>query len=130
MGVTFSNKQAANVDNSWLIAADRCWPDLGHQGLSVAGIKEYLGDPLHFRATFVGYSAQDNASLRQIVGVPVMSAPAPDSGTLNNAPNPVLTRSEAMSGSNPQGTLVSQNNGIAPNDALCAMQPGTPVGFR
>ncbi len=38
MGVDFADKQAANVDNTWLIAVNSCWPDLAHQGYSVADV--------------------------------------------------------------------------------------------
>lgn len=130
MGVNFAKTQAMHVDNSWLIAANSCWPELSHSGYSLGDIKRYLADPLHFRASFATYATLDNNALAQVVGKPVQDAPAPDASVLNNSPNPVLTRSEAVNRTNLQGTLVANNNGIAPADALCAIQPGTPVGFR
>ena len=130
MGIQFADKQAANVDNSWLIAANSCWPDLTHSGYSLLDVKRYLADPLHFRATFAAYSSLPNEQLVRIVTQPVISAPAPDTSVLDHSQNPVLTRAQAVSRSDLHGTLPSGNNGVAPADALCAITPGTPVGFR
>jgi hypothetical protein len=130
MAVDFADKQAASVDNSWLIAANHCWPDLKHQGFNIDDVKHYLVDPLHFRATFAGYSPLSDSELRAIVTKPVNAAPAPDTSVFDHSTKAVLTRNDALSGMNPQGTLVSQGNGLAPADTLCAIQPGVPVGFR
>jgi hypothetical protein len=130
MGTQFSGRQAASVDSSWLIAAGSCWPDLGHQGYTVADIKRYLADPLHFRATFATYASLSDAQLLQIIPKPVDQAPAPDPSVLNQTTSPILTRTDAVSRKNLRGTLASDNNGVAPPDALCAIQPGIPVGFR
>ena len=130
MGIQFADKQARNVDNSWLIAANSCWPELTHSGYSLLDVKRYLADPLHFRATFAAYASLDNQQLIRVVTQPVKDAPAPDTSVLDHSQSPVLTRQQAVSRSNLQGTLPANNNGVAPADALCAIQPGTPVGFR
>ena len=130
MGIQFADQQARNVDHTWLIAANSCWPDLTHSGYSLLDVKRYLADPLHFRATFATYASLDNNTLISVVTEPVMSAPAPDTSVLDHSQGPVLTREQAVSRSNLQGSLPADHNGIAPSDALCAIQPGTPVGFR
>lgn len=130
MGVEFADKQAGRVDNSWLLAANACWPELTHSGYSLKDVKRYLADPLHFRATFAGYSTLGDAALAQVAGQPLLEAPAPDASVLNHSPNPVLTRREALAGGSARGALVSESSGVAPQDTLCAIQAGTPVGFR
>lgn len=130
MGVNFADKQASSVDEGWLTAANSCWPDLAHAGYSTADIKRYLEDPLHFRATFTAYSPLSDATLIKIVTQPVMDAPQPDTSVLDHSPNPVITRSQALAGGNARGSLTSDNSGLAPADTLCAIQPGTPVGFK
>lgn len=130
MGVQFSGKQAVSVNNTWIIAASSCWPDLTHQGYTLAGIKHYLGDPLHFRATFGVYAGLSDAQLLQIIPQPVSAAPPPDTSVLNQTLNPILTRTDAVTRKNLKGVLAADNNGIAPPDALCAVQHGLPVGFR
>ena len=130
MGIQFADKQAAKVDNSWLIAANSCWPDLTHSGYSLLDVKRYLADPLHFRATFATYGSLDNKQLIDVVTGPVTAAPAPDTSVLDHSQSPVLTRQQAVSRKDLNGTLPANNNGVAPADALCAIQPGTPVGFR
>ncbi|MDE1155146.1 MAG: hypothetical protein PW735_05370 [Acidobacteriaceae bacterium] len=130
MGQKFADQQANNIDTTWLIAANACWPDLAHQGYSVGDIKRYLGDPLHLRAAFAGYSSLTDTQLVQIVSAPVLSAPAPDTSVFHQSLNPVLTRSQALSGTRVRGTVPADNNGTAPDDALCAVQSGVPVGFK
>ena len=130
LGTQFSDERAASVDNSWLIAANSCWPDLTHSGYSLLDVKRYLADPLHFRATFGTYASLTDKQLMQIVTRPVTAAPAPDTSSLDHGSQPVLTRTEAVTRSHLQGTLVQDNNGFAPADSLCAIQPGVPVGFR
>ncbi|MDE1161765.1 MAG: hypothetical protein PW792_07435 [Acidobacteriaceae bacterium] len=130
MGITFSNTQATSVDDSWLLAAYACWPDMAHVGYSKADIKRYLSDPLHFRAAFAAYSPLSDASLIKIVAQPVLDAPVPDTSVLEHSLNPVITRRQALAGGSIRGTLTSDNNSLAPADTLCAIQAGTPVGFK
>jgi hypothetical protein len=130
MGVDYADQQAARVDNTWLVAANHCWPDLRHQGFSVDAIQHFMADPLHFRATFGAYAPLSDARLRNIVMHPVAEAPSPDTSVFDHSQTPLLTRADAVTGSNPRGTLVSEGNGLAPDDTLCAIQPGVPVGFR
>ncbi|MFC6644351.1 hypothetical protein ACFQBQ_01830 [Granulicella cerasi] len=130
MGVKYADKRAAHVDTTWLLAANACWPDLAHAGYTLGDVKSYLSDPLHFRATFAAYASLSNDELITVAETPVMKAPLPDSGIFNQSQNPVLTRQQALQGNNARGTLVSDTNGIAPQDSLCAIQAGTPVGFR
>ncbi len=126
MGTTFADKQANAVDNTWVAAVKTCWPDVAHQGYSLPGMKRYLADPLHFRAAFSTYSALTDAQLLIIVTKPIQDAPPPDTSVLDHAQTPILTRDQAISGARP----TSNSNGATPPDALCAIQTGTPVGFR
>jgi len=128
MGTTFADKQANAVDNTWVAAVKTCWPDVAHQGYSLAGMKRYLADPLHFRAAFSTYSALTDAQLLIIVTKPIQDAPPPDTSVLAQAHTPVFTRDQAIAGTSPQAA--SNSNGATPPDALCALQTGTPVGFR
>jgi hypothetical protein len=130
MGVKFSDREALSVDPSWLAAAKSCWPDLAHNGDTSADINRYLADPLHFRATFGGYAALSDRTLRAIVSKPAAEAPAPDSSVLTGANTPVLTRGQAVAGASTQQAVASAPDGIAPPDALCAIHSGTPVGFK
>jgi len=85
MGVNFADQQAKSVDTTWVTAIKTCWPDVGHQGYSLEGMKRYLADPLHFRAAFSTYAALNDAELRTVVTKPVMSAPPPDSSLLSHS---------------------------------------------
>jgi hypothetical protein len=129
LGVSYADKQAASVDTSWVTAAKACWPDLSH-GYNNATMKQYLADPLHFRAAFTAYSAMSDAELRAVASKPLMSAPAPDASLLANSQTAVITRYEALSATS--NSLASANNtdSAAPPDALCAIHPGQPVGFK
>ena len=130
MGVPTSKNTADFVDASWVTATQSCWPELQHDGYSLAGIKHNLADPLRFRSTFPSYAAQDEKNLRALVTKPLLDAPSPDGTVLLNARTPVLTRGQAAAGQHPDPALVTSPNGTAPPDALCAVHAGTPVGFR
>ena len=130
MGVNFADQQAKSVDNTWVTAVKTCWPDVDHQGYSLEGLKRYLADPLHFRAAFSTYAALNDAELRTLVTRPVMAAPPPDSSLLSHSQTAVFTRSQAISGVDQQNASATDNTTAAPPDALCAIHPGTPVGFR
>jgi len=130
MGVNFADQQAKSVDTTWVTAIKTCWPDVGHQGYSLEGMKRYLADPLHFRAAFSTYAALNDAELRTVVTKPVMSAPPPDSSLLSHSQTAVFTRSQAISGVDQQNASATDNTTAAPTDALCAIHSGTPVGFR
>jgi hypothetical protein len=130
MGTNFADKQANAVDNTWVSAVKTCWPDVAHQGYSLAGMKRYLADPLHFRAAFSTYSALTDAQLLIIVTKPIQDAPPPDTSVLDHARTPVFTRDQAIAGTSPQAAATPNSNSAVPPDALCALQTGTPVGFR
>ena len=130
MGTTFADKQANAVDNTWVAAVKTCWPDVAHQGYSLPGMKRYLADPLHFRAAFSTYSGLTDAQLLIIVTKPIQDAPPPDTSVLDHAQTPIFTRDQAIAGTSPHGLATPNSNGAAPPDALCALQTGTPVGFR
>jgi hypothetical protein len=129
LGKTFANKQATTVDTTWVTASKACWPALQHDYTTEA-LKQFLADPLHFRAAFSTYSALDDNALRAIVAKPVSDAPTPDTSVLNDSQTPVLTRYQAVTGVNPETITATNTTGAAPPDALCAVHPGTPVGFR
>ncbi len=118
------------VDNSWVSAAKSCWPDIASQAQSPNQIQQYLSGPANFRATFPTYSGSTDAALRMLLTEPVGVAPLPDIGRLAHSSSPVLTRGQAAAGTGPHGAIVASTNGIAPPDALCAIQPGIPAGFR
>ena len=120
---------SANVDTSWLIAAASCWPDLRESNRSLLDMKQFLGNPDHFRATFATYAALNDSSLASVAGTPVAQAPAPDASVLHGAQTPILTRTEAVR-RRPEQALGAANTTTPPTDALCAIQHGTPVGFR
>lgn len=130
LGSSFSDKQAASVDGSWLVVAGTCWPDMLHSGYSLAGIKSYLADPLHFRATFPTYAAFTDSALRDIITKPVQSAPQGDTDLFSHTSNRVLTRQQAIDGKASEAVLPADNNNVAPADSFCALQKGLPVGFR
>jgi len=129
LGVAFSDKQAANVDNTWVDAAKACWPALQH-GYDVESMKRYLADPMHFRAAFSTYSSLSDSDLRAIVLKPVTTAPAPDSSMLSRSQTAVITRYQAISGFDSSTATANTTDSSAPPDALCAVHPGTPVGFK
>lgn len=130
LGSSFSDKQATSVDNSWLIVAGTCWPDMMHSGYSLAGVKSYLEDPLHFRATFPTYAAFTDSALRDLITKPVASAPQGDTDMFSHTSNRVLTRDQAIAGKVNDGVLPADTNNIAPADSFCAVQKGLPAGFR
>ena len=130
LGVPTSKDTADFVDQSWVIATKSCWPELEHDGYSLAGIKHNLADPLRFRSTFPSYAAQNDDSLRSLVTKPLMVAPAPDVTVLLNARTPVLTRGQAASGAGAPIPQSQPASAVAPPDALCAVHAGTPVGFK
>ena len=130
MGVPTAKDTAEFVDASWVTATRSCWPELEHDGYTVAGIKHNLADPLRFRSTFPSYAAQDEQSLRSLVTKPLMTAPAPDASVLMNSRTPVLTRGQAAAGTGPHGAIVQSTNGVTPPDGLCSIHAGTPVGFK
>ena len=130
MGVNFSDQQSTTVDDSWLTAVKTCWPDVGHQGYSVPGLKRYLADPLHIRAAFGSYASLTDSQLRAMIARPVNEAPAPDTVALAHSNTPVFTRDQAVAGTDPKNAAADQTDGSAPPDALCAVQSGTPIGFK
>ena len=118
------------VDNSWVSAAKNCWPDMASQAQGPDQVQRYLADAANFRATFPTYSGSSDAALRMLLTEPVGAAPMPDIGRLAHSSSPVLTRGQAAAGTGPQGAIVASTNGVAPPDALCAIQPGTPARFK
>jgi len=130
MGVTFADSQAKLVDNSWVTATQTCWLGIPSQHYTVASMKRYLADPIHFRAAFSTYAALDDNELRALVAKPVKDAPPPDTTMLAHSSMPVFTRAQALSGTNARDAVASNTDGATPPDAFCAAQPGTPVGFK
>jgi len=124
LGSNFADTQSATVDNTWVTAADTCWPALAHQDYSIEVVKHYLADPVHFRAAFAVYAQLSDGTLRSIVAAPVANAPPPDVSVLANSQSPVITRTQALMG------VTSAPNHIPGADSLCSIQPGLPVGFR
>ena len=129
LGVNFADKQAGSVDKTWVAAVKTCWPVLSH-GYSTEMLKQYLADPLHFRAAFSTYSALSDSELRSIVIKPVLSAPEPDSSILTHSQTAIFTRHQAIAGVDQETVTASNTDAAAPADALCAVHPGTPVGFK
>jgi hypothetical protein len=129
LGVNFADKQAVSVDKTWVSAVKTCWPVLSH-GYSTEMLKQYLADPLHLRAAFSTYSALSDSELRSIVTKPVLSAPEPDAGILSHSQTAVFTRYEAVAGVDQETVTAANTDDAAPPDALCAVHPGTPVGFK
>ena len=126
MGIAYSSTQASSADRSWLTAAQSCWPALAHSGLSDEALEHNLADPLHFRAAFGGYASLSDTEIESVVVHPVSAAPLPDHAALLRSATPVLTLSQAASGATPQ----SAPQGDLPEDALCAVHSGIPVGFN
>jgi len=128
MGVVFSPTQARHVDDSWLTAAKACWPELSHSGLSNEAIRKNLADPLHFRSAFSVYASMSDAQILQMVSTSINTAPEADASVLRGAATPYLTRLQAAAGAavDPQAS----SNGEPPVDTLCAVHPGTPIGFK
>jgi len=127
-GVAFSKTQAKSVDRSWVTAAKSCWPDLGHTGLTDAAIVHNLSDPLHFRSTFGSYASLNDAQIEAIVGRPVSEAPEPNRTPMIGSRTPVLTRTQAATAAAPPQSAPAP--GGLPEDVLCSLQSGTPVGFK
>ena len=118
------------VDNSWVTAAESCWPDLIRDGYHAQKIERNLSVPDNFRSTFPSYAAQSNQQIGALLTRTIGSAPPPDISKLTHSQTPVLTRGQAAAGTSPQAAVAANTQGIAPPDALCAIQTGTPVGFR
>lgn len=118
-----------NVDQSWATAVQSCWPDLSRQGYSAKDIERNLASPTHFRGAFPVYAAQNDDAVDLLLAKPLEAGPAPDVSQLTHSAMPVLTRGQAASGAGPRDAAVQSTNGIAPPDALCAIQSGTPQGF-
>jgi hypothetical protein len=121
LGINYADKQAASVDSSWVAAVKSCWPDLGH-GYSNETLKQYLA--------FTSYSSMSDQDLRSIVSKPVTSAPPPDASLLGNSQTAVITRYQAIYATNTSLASANNTDSAAPPDALCAVHPGTPVGFK
>ncbi|MBE7159342.1 MAG: hypothetical protein INR62_13085 [Rhodospirillales bacterium] len=118
-----------NVDASWINATKTCWPDLGKNGFSNDDIARNLASPTHFRDAFPVYGAQNDDALDVLLAKPVQTAPPPDVSRLTHSQTPVFNRGQAVNGTNPKDAVVQSTNGIAPPDAFCSLQPGTPQGF-
>ncbi len=129
MGIGYASTRASKVDPSWAVAAQSCWPALIHSVYSISHLQTILADPLHFRAAFGVYGPFTDAEVESIAAHPVSSAPFPDHEMLLRATTPVLTLSQAESPGSPSPSQSAQNVAL-PQDALCAVQPGTPVGFK
>ena len=125
-GVAFSNTQATAVDQSWVVVVKSCWPDLAHSQISDEGLKHNLADPIHFRSAFGTYAQYSDDAIIAMVAHPVSAAPSPDDTSVRHARTPVLSRSDALRGSKP----LSSPDGSVPDDALCALQSGNPIGFK
>jgi hypothetical protein len=118
------------VDSSWVTAAESCWPDLIRDGYHARKIEKNLAVPPRFRSTFPSYSAQSDQQIRALLTRSLGSAPVPDISRLTHSQTPVLTRRQAAAGTSPQAAVAANTQAIAPPDALCAIQTGTPAGFR
>jgi len=129
LGVNFADKQALSVDDTWVAAVKTCWPDLNH-GYSIAQLKQYLADPLHFRAAFSTYSTRTDSDLRSIVIHSVTAAPEPETSILAHSQTAIYTRYQAVRGVDQESATASNTDSAAPPDALCAVHPGTPIGFK
>jgi hypothetical protein len=119
----------ANLDASWVTAANACWPDLAKQGYSTNDLRRNLGAPATFRTLFPVYSALTNADIDNILAKPIEASPSPDNTRLAHSQYPVLNRFQAAQGAGSQLAVVQSTNGQAPPDAFCAIQPGVPQGL-
>ena len=128
-GVGAVGTDGKNVDPSWITATESCWPDLAKQGYHRDDTARALATAIHFRNAFPVYAAQNDSAIDLLLAKPVQTAPPPDVSKLTHSQTPVLSRGQAANGTGPQGAGVQSTNGIAPPDALCAIQPGTPSGF-
>jgi len=117
------------IDPSWITATEACYPDLTKQGYTAEDIRRNLANLDDFHHAFPVYAAQNHKDLDDILGKPLQTGPDPDITQLAHSPYPVLTRGQAAAGTTPQMAVVQSTNGIAPPDAFCAIQPGTPQGF-
>lgn len=117
------------IDPSWLTALNACWPDLVKQGYTADQLRRNLADVSSFHYAFPVYAAQGKDSLDDILGKPLQTAPFPDTSKLLHVNAPILNRGQAAAGAGQGAAVVQSTNGIAPPDALCAIQPGVPQGF-
>lgn len=119
----------AHLDQSWITAANACWPDLAKQGYSGDDLRHNLGAPATLRNTFPVYTALSNADIDNILAKPVEASPSPDTTRLSHSTYPILNRMQAAQGAGKDSAVVQSTNGLAPPDAFCAIQPGIPQGF-
>ena len=118
------------VDNSWVSAAQSCWPNLTRNGYNTDRIKRNLAHPANFRNAFPAYAAQTDANLRALVVKPIETAPPPDITRLAHSSTPVLTQNQAAAGTSPTNAVIASTDGTAPPNAFCSVQDELPAGFR
>lgn len=129
IGAPVATTSGRNIDNSWLTAANACWPDLAKQGYSAEDIRKNLAAADTFHAAFPVYAAQPGKAVDDLLGKPLTIAPPPDVTQVAHSTTPVLTRGQAAQGTGPQMAVVQHTEGSAPPDSFCSIQTGVPQGF-
>ncbi len=131
LGAHVSPTQATQVDPTWITATRNCWPDLSkaHKDKFIANS---LADPIAFRGAFAGFASYSDAQVESIAAHNVGDSPDPDTSSLRNANAPLLTRTQALAPPATRTANAPDTHDAAqiPPDTLCAIHPGTPVGFR
>lgn len=132
LGAHVSDTQATVVDPTWIAAVRNCWPDVA-QSHKDKYIRNSLVDPIGFRGAFAAFAGYSDAQVESIAAHAVSEAPDADTSSFRTANAPLLTRTQAVSAQRPDSTsnapTMHDAAQIAP-DTLCAIHPGTPVGFR
>ena len=131
-----SNTQATRVDHTWVLAVRNCWPDVAHSHQDKY-ISDTLTDPIGFRGASIRRLRQllRRRQIESIAFHNVGDSPDPDTSSFRNANAPLLTRAEADGPAPPRPHRqrprhMHDATQIPPSDTLCAIHPGTPVGFR
>ena len=121
---------SAAVDNSWVSAAQSCWPDLTKNGHTAQQVQQYLSSPANVRSAFPSYTGLSDATIKADITVPLATILPPATTKLVNSAKPVLTAGQAAAGTAPGAAAAQSTHGSAPPDALCAVQSGLPQGFQ
>lgn len=134
LGANLADTQAIKVDHSWIVAARRCWPALHMTNDKTMDAQ--LLDPIHFRSVFAVYAPYSDREIESLVAQSITSAPDADLAVFHDATSPVLTRKQAMAAPGTadepttQSLLARRDAATVPQDALCAIHEGLPIGFK
>ena len=131
LGAHVSDTRATKVDPTWVTAVRNCWPDVA-QSHKDRYISSALTDPIGFRGAFAAFAGYSDAQVESIAAHNVGDSPDPDTSSFRNANAPLLTRAQAVM-NHPDRTANAPDMHDAAQispDTLCAVHPGTPVGFR